>query len=110
MLVTSLFGLLITAVGAIAAPGGHGGGNPHPGHPAPPSVGPVNQIQSITCNGGDAYCCTPEADGWGSNYFKCSSYGETCDSIAVCCNSQNNQGSTSVQACSAFGDAKVIYN
>ncbi|WAO96824.1 Hypothetical protein NCS54_01451100 [Fusarium falciforme] len=93
MLVTSLVGLLITAVGAIAAPGNDGGSRHPPKHPSPPSVGPVNQIQSITCNGGGPYCCTPETDG-----------------IVVCCNSQNNQGSTSVQACAGFGGAKVIYN
>ncbi|KAH7252929.1 hypothetical protein MRS44_015892 [Fusarium solani] len=112
MLVTSVVGLLLTAVGAIAAPGG-GGPPKHPqGHPPPPppSVGPVNQIQTITCGGGDPYCCTPETDGWGSNYFQCSNYRESCNNIVVCCNSQNNQGSTSVQACTAFGDAKVIYN
>ncbi|EEU41772.1 uncharacterized protein NECHADRAFT_87834 [Fusarium vanettenii 77-13-4] len=107
MLVTSVVGLLITAVGAIAAPGGHH--PPPPPPPPPPSVGPVNQIQSISCSSGAAYCCTPETDGWGSNYFQCSNYLNSCNSIVVCCNSQANQGSASVQTCSAFGNTKVIY-
>ncbi|KAL2672880.1 hypothetical protein Neosp_013596 [[Neocosmospora] mangrovei] len=105
MLVTSVVGLLITAVGAIAAPGGH---HPPP-PPPPPSVGPVNQIQSVSCSSGAAYCCTPETDKWGSNYFQCSNYLNSCDSIVVCCNSQANQGSSSAQTCSAFGSTKVIY-
>ncbi|KAM0426124.1 hypothetical protein ACHAPT_008755 [Fusarium lateritium] len=110
MLTTSVVGLLITAVGAIAAPGGgHHPQPPHPPPPPPPSVGPVNQIQSISCSSGAAYCCTPETDKWGSNYFQCSNYLNSCDSIVVCCNSQANQGSTSSQTCAAFGDTKVVY-
>ncbi|RSL83177.1 hypothetical protein CEP52_016785 [Fusarium oligoseptatum] len=80
MLVTSAVGLLITAAGAIAAPGGH--------HPPPPP--PIRLLQQ-------------------RNYFQCSNYLNSCDSIVVCCNSQANQGSASAQTCSAFGDTKVIY-
>ncbi|KAF4459165.1 hypothetical protein FALBO_14085 [Fusarium albosuccineum] len=101
---SSIVGLLISAVGALAAPGGAG----HPQHP-PPSVGPVNQIQSVSCSSGAAYCCTPETDKWGSNYFQCSNYLNSCNSIVVCCNNQANEGSAAAQTCSAFGATKVIY-
>ncbi|KAH7126136.1 hypothetical protein EDB81DRAFT_889839 [Dactylonectria macrodidyma] len=109
MQVTSILAILLTATGALAAPGGNKPVKPK--KPAPPAI----VKQSISCSSGAPYCCTAEsaggsdsfASGSGDVYFKCSDLTDKCNSIQVCC---NNNGDKAKQICAAFGSAKVEFD
>ncbi|KAF7556557.1 hypothetical protein G7Z17_g1360 [Cylindrodendrum hubeiense] len=112
MQVTYLLGLVLAVTGALAAPGGKAPPKAPP-KPAPPSG---NQVAAISCSSGDPYCCTASTGGTddskgggNANGFTCSKLVGACNSIAVCCNNQAQQGASASQTCSAFGTTKVIF-
>ncbi|KAI5462673.1 hypothetical protein BGZ63DRAFT_423908 [Mariannaea sp. PMI_226] len=99
MQITSMIAIIL-ATGALAAP-------PKPNKPnKPPPPPPV--LQQITCSSGAPYCCTAESDGGkkgsdgGNVKFECSVLAGTCNSIAVCCNTNNGQ-----QTCTGLGSASI---
>ncbi|KAH6867778.1 hypothetical protein B0T10DRAFT_325171 [Thelonectria olida] len=100
MQVTSIIALAIAATGALASPGR--------APPEKPSRPVGKQSASIVCSTGAPYCCTSEISG-GLGYFECSRLTDVCNSIAVCCNNQAQQGASASQTCAAFGNAKVVY-
>ncbi|RKL08630.1 hypothetical protein BFJ68_g9424 [Fusarium oxysporum] len=109
----SIVALLVAATGAVAAPGRNGGGG---GGGDRPDRGDRNTItQTMSCNGGAAYCCSPEYSGGGVlSYYQCNKNINSCNigSAIVCCNNivQGGNNNHQSQKCSAFGNQKVIYD
>ncbi|KAI3585765.1 hypothetical protein IWW34DRAFT_826957 [Fusarium oxysporum f. sp. albedinis] len=114
----SIVALLVAATGALAAPGNRGGDRGDRGGDRGDRGGDRGDrntntnTQSISCNGGSAYCCSPEYDGGYFNNYKCDKNINSCNqgSAIVCCN-QNINGNNNHQSqyCSAFGNQKVIF-
>ncbi|KAH7213799.1 hypothetical protein BKA60DRAFT_683279 [Fusarium oxysporum] len=107
----SVVALLVAATGALAAPGRTGGGGGDRGQ----DRGDRNTItQTLNCNGGAAYCCSPEyTDGGYFSNYKCDKNINSCNvgSAIVCCNQiiQGGNNNHQSQTCSAFGNQKVIF-
>ncbi|KAJ4212933.1 hypothetical protein NW759_011192 [Fusarium solani] len=105
MQVTTIFAFVLAATGALAIPG-------RQSRPTRPDR-PNNIIQQTINCGGSAggYCCSPEYDSkLGLNYYDCYGFDNSCNAMLVCCQNNVQDGSVGNQACSAFGDAKVIFH
>ncbi|EEU33563.1 uncharacterized protein NECHADRAFT_106616 [Fusarium vanettenii 77-13-4] len=109
MQLTSIVALLVAATGAVASPGrAPPPPPPKPHRPAPPTIGPVTQTQSCG-NSASAYCCNNVVDSKGLSYFECKSSTGSCNTIAICCQNNNNgEDGNAIQNC-GLGNSQVIW-
>jgi len=80
---------------------------------ASPSIRPSRQRptvvkQTITCTGGNAFCCAPEG-GFGTS-VTCVGFQGSCIGILTCCNNNavTSGGSNSAQVCAGVADDITI--